>query len=1253
MKKIHSLLALLLLSLLSACNDQIEMPYSGVDDDVPEGMVRMHIAPNVIDQSVVVTRATQKPAGAAETTIGNCRVLVFDKGPGQLDKALLTQVPASAAWNTTDQRLDVLLYEEPSVQRFILVVANLSVVGKNWLDSQDAGVSYTTIQQNLINTLPTSGNVRIEPAALPMSGWMAASVEIKKTSSTTVLNPALNPVVTLTRSVARIDIDATATTAIGEEFLITGAGVANCPRNGNHLPDMSGKLTAWNVTQVAACNLQTQTGKNTLTEMVYAYEHDGAIGSSAEYPLRIVVRGIRAGTLTESYYGIDIFYEATPGDPKTKSMEIRRNNIYTIKLNKVRQDGYATFEEAARASSFNTALDADISVTDPYAHDIVTNGRQYLGVTNTEYVLYPFKSDTLCTNLAVASFTYTCDPSWMAGQIILPTGITLPAGTSRTLAVSSYTVQRDLVVDIDPTFKEGVIILHIGNLKKEIKVRRKIATTAIGGVYSDYYAGAPDVDPDTQPTFKEFKIGEIINFSPSTSWLQVATTPYVNGEAALSNRIVTGAGGIYIHVANNFSYDNAIAHDREASIYLAGDTQGERLRVHVQQLTRDVYRGILKLEPFAYVGAFWRHNQTAERIIRMSAKPKPQPSFWWQANVVVGMEWIVMDTDRPGTTPNGETVNHYIGGGTSGTPNPYGEGDENNTQFGSDIEASKSCQVNSKLRTVSGKSDYIYFRIGLTSKLASASVTPRYGLIMISYGTTVGEVEGYHPIYIRQGEAADYLMRPFDPITRDPKLGNNQQYPSRPNAVRISPFNLDAPDNIIADPHSNTYKGYYELKAKTATFTSYPTWAGSYFQGTRSLSTGLINAFPACTTTVPPRAVNYGTTWNPADESCPRGYRRIQDGDITTQNTAGLIIGSEIRQSLLLFPVQGGDWTLPPNTQTSLSNQYRGYLADGYFDRLKITESNNAAGSNRNVPYSIVNQSKVGQAHIGALFFNPYNYASIFLPFTGRWGGATGISADFLSRGSNTSFVTSTPSLADTSTAMWYLWVGNGFDSNNKDFTSMYPSSSPGIPSSIRCVRDDNPIIESGGEIGNPGSGTTVDGIHREDNPDDNSNISALLYYTGTGTLQSQIMLKYSDVKRKQIGSIAISGDKQLSSADYDYLNAWANDNTFSLRHISIQGHSTLNVNIPINAFTSPRWITIALGSHISTIADGAFAATLTPGLKTLMIAHLDNVTANAGAFLFTTSEVSLRLNGNEYGYADKTAKIWKGRTWAGIRLNN
>ena len=1271
MNKIHSLFALLLLIIQSACTDRIETPNMGIDSDVPEGMVRLRINTTIEGESVVVTRSTTPDATESALT-GTHYVLVFDKAADGSDDPQLTQPPAIATWDangggTGVGRLKVDLFQD-GTERYICVLANVSPTHFVWLESQDAGTQYSTyskIRARLTNILPTT-NVKISKP-LPLSGWAETATKLE-VSTTSTPPTQLTPSVHLTRSVARIDVSGT-----DADFTIYGAGVANCPRTGYHLPAADNSVHVWDATTMTQCDIIPNTSNTTeYKALLYTNEHGGGINSANELPLRVVVMGQPAtGATSPTYYGIDIVYP-DPLDATKRSMKVERNFNYTIKFKNVSKGGYATYEEAARASAFNNDLGVEIIVTDPYAHDITTNGRQYLGVTNTEYVLYPFPLPTnviepISTNLHVVSFTYTCDPTWSSGTITLTEGLSLPSSISPQLAVSNNAVQRDLLVNMSSKFTSGKIILHIGNLRKEIKVRRMNPTSSGGNVLSNYYEGAPQKDSEKAPEFREYKIGEVINFSDATSWLKVATTDDVSGEAALSNRVVTGQGGIFVHVAHNFSYDaggtSAPTAPREASIYLSGDAQGERIRVHVQQSAADIYTGTAQIKPFSYVSAFWRANQTGERIIRMYASmdareyntpirtlnsnwgnPKSIAYLWWQADVVAGREWIVLD-DGPSKDPN---VKKYTG---TNTPNPYGIGDNGVT--GDAVEA---YQIDSKKRSVGyvgdidkGSENYIFFRIGLTGKLGGPAATPRYGLVIISYGTAPGKIDGYHPIYIRQGEAADYVMRPFDPIPINPRWTNNWRYPSRPAAARISPFNLTVENNHGRDEYItiNPYEGV---------FAEFPSQTGCFFQG--NAINQKLYCYPATAKSAIIQNVRSGTTWLDEDKACPKGYRRINDGNNQVENKIGPIIGSEIRQSFFLFPPQGGKQALEDIKEypIDLSNQYIGYIADGFFDRQPIESAYSYMGVTREdnsvVNYSSVQPYQVQEAMRGALYFNPFNYASVFLPLSGRYGKGAGTTPGTLGKGSNTTLNTAT---SYNDTQLWEMVVGNrltsAFDNDNNSsiYSAMYFSTkTPAY--SARCVRDDTPIIETGGEIGNSGSGTTINGIDRDTDPNNNSTIAARITYTSGTSLQEQIEANYRD-KLHRIGSLAISGSNPLTTADWTYLNSLADNSSYQLHHLIIRTTSPFTT-IPEKAFTSARWYTINLRGDVNTIANNAFTSNLS-SLREVGIQWYEEMKATSGdAFSFNTTGVSIELGNAEYSLANKETKEWKGKTWSSIKKN-
>lgn len=77
-------------------------------------------------------------------------------------------------------------------------------------------------------------------------------------------------------------------------------------------------------------------------------------------------------------------------------------------------------------------------------------------------------------------------------------------------------------------------------------------------------------------------------------------------------------------------------------------------------------------------------------------------------------------------------------------------------------------------------------------------------------------------MYIRQGEADDYIMRPgtVDAISKGPSQGKARDY-----ARKISPFNLTAPAYL-----NGGNEPYAKVDVKQGRFVKYPTQAGAFFQ---------------------------------------------------------------------------------------------------------------------------------------------------------------------------------------------------------------------------------------------------------------------------------------------------------------------------------------------------------------------------------------------------------------------------------------
>lgn len=348
------------------------------------------------------------------------------------------------------------------------------------------------------------------------------------------------------------------------------------------------------------------------------------------------------------------------------------------------------------------------------------------------------------------------------------------------------------------------------------------------------------------------------------------------------------------------------------------------------------------LTGFPFVGAFWKANQTGERIIRM-------PFRCSQGTFLKGT-WKVW-VDNWGGFNRGDIVLSADKTTDSGVTFQAGErpADMN------DLNNDRRYSVSSAATEASGKitaADGVYFRIGLKSTCPGKV---RYARLRVEYG--IGDQKQQTYIYLRQGEDADYLM-PYSYWA--------------PDAKPITVYNLKAP---------YYYNGTHYLDKRGASFTAYPSQVGAYFQWNNdrvpryAYSVSYSGGWSLDTSERP---------WSQLEKEhavCPKGYRRPYDGYID-RNVLEYPFKLEefvdvddrlrdIRQISELKASLVQDWSNPT------SNSLFGYYADGFFDRRQV--SNN-----------VVAATTDDIACCGRLYINNETLASLFLPASGYREGQRG-----------------------------------------------------------------------------------------------------------------------------------------------------------------------------------------------------------------------------------------------------------------------
>ncbi|MDR2234190.1 MAG: hypothetical protein LBE56_13845 [Tannerella sp.] len=414
-----------------------------------------------------------------------------------------------------------------------------------------------------------------------------------------------------------------------------------------------------------------------------------------------------------------------------------------------------------------------------------------------------------------------------------------------------------------------------------------------------------------------------------------------------------------------------------------------------------------------YVGAFWKAGQTGERLIRMKVTTGEADSVW-TAQVIEGRDWIVLDT-APSTDANVWMPNPDALGNDDGF-------DDAHRLTGTSTFVSGFARLASDPESQPGD-DQIYFRIGLKSEHTITEEAPvRYGVVLLTYGNN----RYRQRIWIRQGDAPDYVFSNSDPVPAGAAVAQ------RTVARKFSPYNLtaatlNAPVSVNGIPLDPPIQN-----DPPAILTDYPTRAGAFFQWatpgpTIRYAWDPVSQFKPGWDVTPLPSNVFWADLGADQETCPPGFRRPTDG-LTNAADAGPDVSlSEMRQSLYENPPQSS------NVRPDGVNTVYGYYADGFFDRMDITDG---PGTNSPGLLSSVAATDAGRvAHRGTLFYNRHTLASLFFPSAGSVNTS-------LSEAGNAGYYLSSTAFSTTPNYSIYATGSAGQNVINAN-----------VGASVRCVR--------------------------------------------------------------------------------------------------------------------------------------------------------------------------------------------------------
>lgn len=872
---------------------------------------------------------------------------------------------------------------ENSNAKHVYVVANAKETIENVGIDRLTGMSLGQLKTQLSKTATVTGSVISELISLqPMFGELP--LPSGGITTETTIGTSGSPVA-LVRATSKITIS---NKAPDGNFTLLGANLVNAPKLG------------YIVSGQAATGERLKTGaEGDITKMI-STPAEGNEKETILYSFESAKKEVESTfvIIETEYLGETHYYRLNLNNKET-DYPLERNHHYMVDILRINKKGYSTVQEAIDNPAAN--IEYVVNVVDETGRNIVSTNGYYLAVSQTEFYYFLEAGDSF-TDQEVATITHNAPQSVMSGSCTPSAGITISGGFSaNTGGLQSF----PLKVSMDQSVTEGTIMLELGDLKREIKVYRKTVDEKFhfGTIFKDFV--------------KQGYISGQVD-KADASWIKLAKKDKPTSEEQYAS-VEDKTGNIFVRVDAYLGDKND--QYRYGAIDLFREDEIGNARVLIKQKMFDVYtptQSQALLRPFTYIATFHRWNQTGERIIRVDAKVAGQGSpanVNWRAHVISG-DFIRLSKTR--STDQG--VGHY---------NFYGAGDNTNYPTGESVEVLQVTDGDTEISSKVG-GEPIYFRVGLTGKLASKTSQPRYGLIALIVNTGTGQTPITRYIYVRQGEEADYVMRPQDAV----KAPSAVTMPNRPLAKKILPFNMTDKrggktsdlrgDNIVnavlADYPS---QGGYLYQATT----KYGFWSDKLGHNTKDdqnykESLSVIQFDPK------------------THETCPKGYRRPGETTLTTSTIAT----SEMRQSMWLYPQTGQIY----ETQ----NFIMGYMADGYYDRREMKNEVTFEGyGDGKVPETkaltaVESGSQI--AYAGVLAFNPYSLASIFMPLAGYFW-----KFDLTDQGKSTGFWTQTREGGN----YWNVDAGYlvPWDYSRTRFLADNYKHSGGHLASIRCIKDE------------------------------------------------------------------------------------------------------------------------------------------------------------------------------------------------------
>ncbi|MEG1645639.1 MAG: hypothetical protein RR279_07340 [Alistipes sp.] len=253
-------------------------------------------------------------------------------------------------------------------------------------------------------------------------------------------------------------------------------------------------------------NVETMlaTADGTQSEPLYSYE--SAVNST---PF-VVVKALFYGQIC--FFRLDFVRKSSSGE--SIKIPLLRNVHYQIIIKKISCIGFSTARDAIANKGVNTSF-TDYYISDVANQDVVTNGMYAFALSNSEFITF---TDNHVAMVAVTTYSHDAPATVPPGSVTVSSGLSLYSEARMPDNNGTY-YWRDAIVNILHGFTAGTMTFRVGDLAKELSIKRYPALKAhaqavqLGGAY----------------------IQAVVRDSLKTPWLQLSNDGGVTKKYSINN----------------------------------------------------------------------------------------------------------------------------------------------------------------------------------------------------------------------------------------------------------------------------------------------------------------------------------------------------------------------------------------------------------------------------------------------------------------------------------------------------------------------------------------------------------------------------------------------------------------------------------------------------------------------------------------------------------------------------------------------